>query len=251
MYNQKQEKQLMRIALLEDDLQEREEFLDAFHAWDPTRIVECYSSIAELKEAAERKPYITVAFLDIYLPKESGMDAAAMLRETSAKTEIVFVTTSQDHAIEAFNMNAMHYILKPVNVDEIRDVFERLRKKNAEVYRPCLYLKTGKVSQMVYLDDITSVHSDNHQVHIYLKNGGEICSFTRLLDIEKQLDSRFIKLQRGIIVHADYIERMSSGSCTLKDGTQILLSRKNMHQIRQAYEDYIFSHLANRKGYEL
>ena len=104
---------------------------------------------------------------------------------------------------------------------------------------------------MVYLDDITSVHSDNHQVHIYLKNGGEICSFTRLLDIEKQLDSRFIKLQRGIIVHADYIERMSSGSCTLKDGTQILLSRKNMHQIRQAYEDYIFSHLANRKGYEL
>ena len=66
----------MRIALLEDDQQEKEEFISALQGWDPTRNAECYNSIGDLIAAAKKEPYFSIAFLDVYLPKENGMDAA-------------------------------------------------------------------------------------------------------------------------------------------------------------------------------
>ncbi len=60
----------MRIALLEDDQQEKEEFISALQGWDPTRTAECYNSIEDLIAEARKEPYFTVAFLDVYLPKE-------------------------------------------------------------------------------------------------------------------------------------------------------------------------------------
>ena len=237
----------MRIALLEDDQQEKEEFISALQGWDPTRTAECYNSIEDLIAEARKEPYFTVAFLDVYLPKESGMDAARQMLSVSPKTEIVFTTTSTSHAIEAFSMNALHYLVKPITTDKICDVFDRIRKKQNA--RPELLLKTGKTSQMIYLEDIAYISSDNHHVQIFLRKGGELSVYMRLSDIQQQLNDSFLKVQRGVIVNADFIERMQRDVCVLKNGVQIMLSRKDRDEIRAAYDDFIFFHLSGRTGF--
>ena len=236
----------MRIALLEDDEQEKEQFLVALHAWDPTRDAECYSSIEELMDGAKRSPYFTVAFLDVCLPMESGIDAAKKMRVISPRTELVFVTTSQSHAIEAFNMNALHYIVKPISSMDIREVFERIRKNNNR--RPSISLKTNNTAQMIHFDDIAYIASDNHQVQVHLRNGGMISAYMRLSDIQQQLDETFLKVQRSIIVNADYVERMNADNCVLKNKEVISLSRKDRSEIRRAYDEFVFLHLAGRTG---
>ena len=53
-------------------------------------------------------------------------------------------------------------------------------------------------------------------------------------------------MSRGILVNADFIERMGAKSCTLKDGREVLLSRGSAKEIRKAYQDYLFSRMVNR-----
>lgn len=124
----------MRIAVLDDDFQETEDFVDALKQWDSTRNAECFFDGATLLKAAERLPHFSVAFLDIYLPTENGIDIATSLRKISPEAEIVFVTTSEEHAVEAFSLNAVHYIIKPVKTEDIREAFLRLTYGNELLY---------------------------------------------------------------------------------------------------------------------
>lgn len=107
----------MRIAVCEDDQREREQLLDALRAWDPTRSAEIFADGASFLEAARMAPPFDIVFLDIYLPGENGMDVAGALREISPETGIVFVTTSREHAVEAFSIQALHYLVKPVTAE--------------------------------------------------------------------------------------------------------------------------------------
>ena len=63
--------------------------------------------------AAEKEQRFTAAFLDIYMHGMSGMDAAKELRKTDADCLLVFTTTSTDHALEGFQVRALHYLVKP------------------------------------------------------------------------------------------------------------------------------------------
>ena len=104
----------MRIAVLDDDRQETEALEEALRGWDPTRSAECFADGASLLAAAKVQPPFTVAFIDIYLPKENGVEIAKELASISPKTDIVFVTTSREHAVQAFEVGAVHYLVKPV-----------------------------------------------------------------------------------------------------------------------------------------
>ena len=100
----------MRIAVCDDDPRELEHFEKALQGWDPTRKAEKFLDGASLLEAAKGVPDFDIAFLDIYMPGESGVDIARALREISPETGIAFVTTSTEHAVDAFSLNALHYL---------------------------------------------------------------------------------------------------------------------------------------------
>lgn len=69
--------------------------------------------------AAEKEQRFTAAFLDIYMHGMSGMDAAKELRKTDADCLLVFTTTSTDHALEGFQVRALHYLVKPFSEEEL------------------------------------------------------------------------------------------------------------------------------------
>ena len=176
----------MRIAVLDDDREERQKFISALHGWDPTREAECFADGASLLAAAKVQPPFTVAFIDIYLPKENGVEIAGELIALSPQTDIVFVTTSREHAVDAFEVGAVHYLVKPVTTEGVRDLLP-------------------------------------------------------------QLDERFLNVRRGYVVNMEYLANMGAESCTLRSGEEVLLSRKERISIRETYNRWVFSRLAERR----
>ena len=79
-------------------------------------------------EAAKGKPPFDIVFLDIYLPGENGVDVAGELQRVSPETGIAFVTTSEEHAVDAFSLHALHYLVKPVTTEGIVEAFRRLTR---------------------------------------------------------------------------------------------------------------------------
>ena len=238
----------MRIAVCDDDLREREQFEEALEAWDPTRTAEVFSNGASLLAAAKEYPPFDIAFLDIYLPREDGMNIAKSLREASPETEIVFVTTSTEHAVDAFSVRALHYIVKPVTTEDIVECFHRLAKRRRD-RRGRVTLAVGSERYTVFLDQICLIESDNHTVNVSLADGRSLKVRMSFKEVEAKLNENFLRINRGIVVNMDYIAQMRADACILQNGVQLPIAIRRSTAIRAAYDDYVFDRLSERKEF--
>lgn len=237
----------MRIAVCDDDLLELEQFDKALHGWDPTRSAEKYMSGAALLEAARQTPPFDIVFLDIYMPSENGMDVARALREISPETGIAFVTTSREHAVEAFSLRTLHYLVKPVTTEGVVEAFRRLTELRSR-QRERISFTVGPDRYTVFQDQISLLENDNHSVNISLSDGRRLRVWTPFNELMQRLNGSFLRINRGIVVNMDYIVRMETDICTLQDGSQLPIAVRKSAAIRAAYDNYVFDRLSRRGG---
>ncbi|MCA3060601.1 MAG: response regulator, partial [Rhodocyclaceae bacterium] len=120
----------MTTAVLADDEPLlRDELRDALaELWPELDIVaECADGVSALNEIEQRAP--DVAFLDIKMPRMSGLEAAEQI---STNTLVVFVTAFDDHAIQAFDHGAIDYVMKPIRVARMAKSILRLKQRLAD-----------------------------------------------------------------------------------------------------------------------
>ena len=238
----------MRIAVCDDDPREQEQFERALHGWDPTRSAEKFLGGSSLLEAAKQIPHFDVAFLDVYMIGENGVDVAKKLQSISPETGIAFVTTSTDHAVDAFSLHALHYLVKPVTTQGIIETFRRLAELRTEK-RKIMTFTVGASRHTVFMDQICLFENDNHAVNVSLSDGRRLKVWMPFSEIEKKLDSSFLRINRGIIVNMDYIVQMGVDTCTLRNGIRLPIAVRHSTAIRAAYDDYVFDRLSHRKSF--
>lgn len=239
----------MRIAICDDEKKSREQLVDALHGWDPTRRPECFSDGASLLQAAQGAEYFDIVFLDIYLPGENGVDIAGELQKLSPQTGIVFVTTSREHAVDAFSLHALHYLVKPVTTEGVVEAFRRLAQLQSPK-RSAITLTSGQERHTVYLDELSYIQSINHATEVFLTRGRHIRVWMPLSELESRLGESFLRINRGTIVNMEQIEQMGIDSCILRDGTKLDFTRRERTAIRAAYDNYLFSRLSRRQGFD-
>ncbi|MGN0546086.1 MAG: LytR/AlgR family response regulator transcription factor [Acutalibacteraceae bacterium] len=238
----------MRIAICDDSKTEQEQLIKALHGWDPTRLPECFPNGAALLEAAKREPHFDIAFLDIYLPGENGVEIAAELKKISPETGIVFVTTSEEHAVDAFSLHALHYLVKPVTTQGVVEAFRRLTQLHGE-RRPMATFSTGRGTHTVYIDEIYYLQSMDHAVDIYLTGGRQLRIWAPLSTLEQKLNDSFLRLNRSTIVNMEHIEQMSATDCVMRNGTRLEFTRRDRNTIRAAYDNFLFARLSGRQTF--
>ncbi len=239
----------MRIAICDDDLREQEQFEEALRGYDGALRAEKFSSGASLLEAAKQSPRFDIVFLDIYMPGESGIDIAGRLREISPDTGIVFVTVSREHAVEAFSVYAMHYLIKPVTTEAVTEAFRRLNESRSK-YKERITLMVGPNRHTVFLDSICLIESDNHAVNISLSDGSKLRVRMSFGELERKMNKNFLRINRGISVNMDYIAQMGTDTCILQDGKRLPIAIRQSAAIRAAYDNYVFDRLSSRGNFK-
>ena len=235
----------MRLAICDDDMREQEQLLQIIQDWDTGYNTEYFSDGVSLLRAAELAPPFDIVFLDIYMPGKNGIDVAGALREISPTTSIVFVTTSQDHAVNAFSLAAIHYLVKPVSAGDVAEVFRRFDALHPH-HREFISFPERRGKQTVFLDQICYLTSANHAVEISLVDGRQIKVWMPLNEIIQKLGKSFLKINRGIVVNMDCIEQMGTDRCVLLDGKEFFLAVRERSAICAAYNDYRLDQLSRQ-----
>ena len=228
----------MNIAICDNEQQDQKDLLSALHQYDASLNPRVFSKGAEFLSSCDETDYDLV-FLDIFLTKESGMDLAKTLRQKNPSVSIVFTTTSREFAMDAFGVGAIHYLVKPVDLEEIREVFSRfsrIRKKERRILQ--ISVRGEKIA--LFLDEIAFLTSANHITYICPITGEPIATYESLSALSESLDETFLLLARGMIVNMAYIESMQGESARLRNGQEVLLSRRRRAEIHRAFRDYIF-----------
>lgn len=237
----------MRIAICDDDPRDCLALKNILADLRPQDDVDCFTESSALLRAIREGRYYACLFLDILMPGVNGIELIPQIEGAlnGRPVHFVFVTSSRDYAVEAFAYHATHYLVKPIHRDGVAEALRRVSSQSKP--KPGITVRTGNTSRFLYLEEISICESNDHALQITLTNGERVVVGRMTQDgIWQHLGEDFMMLSRGLIVNMNYIETMDAKSCVLRDGRKILLSRRNLKQIHEAYDNFAFSRLIER-----
>lgn len=230
----------MKTLVVDDSRLARNELKRLLKEFDNVQIVGEAASVDEAKEKiSELRP--DLIFLDIQMPGKSGFD---LLEELETVPEVIFSTAYDEHALKAFEYNALDYLVKPVQkqrlAGSVAKVFEKMKKKSQEeasgnedklTSTDQVFVKDGEKCWFVQLSDIRLFEVSGNYTTVYFDNSKPM--ITRTLNyLESRLDDKvFFRANRQQIINLKWIERIEpwfSGSLRIymKGGEEIDVSRR-------------------------
>lgn len=204
--------------------------------------IDLYSSGEELLAACLTVPY-SILFMDIYMAGINGIDTIRQL--DSRSSSVIFTSTSREHAIEAFGVNATHYLLKPLTASGIQEAMTRCLHTLGGLSDKQIRVKCSQGDLSIPMNGILYIEVFN-KVSVIHTRTRTFQTYMTLNALYELLDESFMKAQRSFVVNMYTIESFSFDHITLKDGKEIVLSRQNRQTLKKQYQDFLFQ--AARKG---
>jgi len=168
---------------------------------------------ATFTDAFKAIPYlqqnkVDLLFLDIKMPDISGFEFLSTL---SRKPKVIFTTAYSEYAVNAFEVDAVDYLMKPFSLAR----FSKACNKALEALEPdtpeadSIFLKTGMEEEKIFFDDILFVISQGNYMEYHLKDRKLLCRQTLLEALQQLPAEKFVRLHRSYIVATDKINKVS------------------------------------------
>ena len=233
----------MRIAIVDDLAAERILLKDRLEQQLHRRNVQAdileYESGETFLEAARKAPF-TAAFLDIYMDGMTGMEAAKKLRKTDTDCLLVFTTTSTDHALEGFQVRALHYLVKPFSENELSGLLDEMLKRLPQQEK-FLDIKVSGSDIRLCCSDIVYAEHFAHIINIHTVAGKTLAtrqSFKVFTESLKE-DPRFFICGRGVIVNLEQAEDFEADAFCMRDGSRVYVCQNLLKSARQVFMEFL------------
>lgn len=192
-----------------------------------------------------------VILLDIRMPEMDGVRCAQLLNELEHPPATIFVTAYDHYAIAAFKANAIGYLLKPANKDELLDALSKAKKLNtaqlneirqlenptARPIREHIAARTHRGVELIKLKDIYYFTADQKYVKVRHKDGIVLIDDT-LKELEQEFGDRLFRVHRNAIINLsflEFLETLECGQCQVRfkhiDDT-LAVSRRHLPMLR-------------------
>jgi two-component system, LytTR family, response regulator len=210
--------------------------------------------------------YVDIVFLDIAMPKENGFELIPDLEKN--ETSVIFTTAFDQYALRAIKASAIDYLLKPVNIDELRVSIEKVfawkalkRKQNLDNHTYTASLQSlseninsqdniRKISlpdsqgfKVKDIDDIIYLEADNNYTRFYFKESEKMIVAKAMKDYEEFLNpSQFVRIHKSTIINLNYLRDYSNKSgltVTMDDETELSISRRRSAEFLERVREFL------------
>ena len=202
--------------------------------------VDTFGVPSDLVDATEKGTIYDIYLLDIYMPGITGMSIATELRSRGVKSPVIFLTSSTDHALEAFGVDATHYLLKPYTKDSFYVGMDKAMQSIASHKNDSVILKVDNEYRSISISKILYCEAEDKYQRLYLENGEKLLVRITGTELYKQLSEFdcFYRCGRAHIVNLNHISKVSQNGAVFKDGVQLSLPRTVLAGLRKAFFDY-------------
>ena len=150
--------------------------------------------------------------------KMSGVELAERIRKEDRLVQIIFITGYMDYIAQGYDVEALHYLLKPVTQDKLRSVLDRAAERLEGREKELCLAASGEVVR-VPLREIRYLEVWKNYVTVY---GQDACTVKKpLSELERELDGRFFRTGRSQIVNLHFVRKITRTQVILKDGRQL------------------------------
>ena len=229
----------IRVALCDDEETVREYLGRLLEEWkerqnDQLQIEYFESAESFLFQYEEDKRW-QLLILDIEMGKMNGVELAKKVREHNKEVQILFVTGYMDYISDGYEVEALHYLLKPVTKEKLFSVLDRARERMKKSEK-ALFLQGSDETVRIPYYEIRYVEVQHNYVTIHAAEDYTVKK--TLSELEEELGDGFFRTGRSFLVNLKCVKRITKREVSLKDGMVIPLSRGMYEKINRAMIRY-------------
>jgi two-component system LytT family response regulator len=242
----------MRVLIVDDEAPARARLRQLLAAHPDVEVLgEAETGVQAMEMAVETKPDLIL--LDILMPGSSGIDVAACLAEP--RPHIVFCTAFEQHAIDAFELNAVDYLLKPISRVRLAQALDRVRSLSVgnresaldravrtQPFGPARFLVRNASHYTVVSEARVLYFSSEDGLTRLVGDSAQYWMDPTLNELEERLDpARFFRVSRAALINLNAVAEVfplpgGSGEVLLKNGQRLEVSRRRFRDLLQSLE---------------
>ncbi len=231
----------MRAIIVDDERLARKELRNLLGEFPQVEIIEeCDNAETAITLVDELKP--DVIFLDIHMP---GKDGFGVLEELDYMPHVIFITAYDEYAIKAFEVNALDYILKPIQPERLKEAINKVTVQELDKISDSdklglnnlVFVKDGEKCWFVKLENVPMFESEGNYVRVYFDNHKPLI-LKSLNNLANKLDENvFFRANRKFIINLNWVENIESWfngglMVKLKNGEKIEISRRQASKLK-------------------
>lgn len=216
----------INFAICDDNRIDSQYVNELIKRWARNKKYQIHIDIFQSAEAflfhyAQNKEY-DILLLDIEMKKMDGVTLARMIRKSNKSVQILFITGYSQYIAEGYDVEALHYLMKPIKEEKMFDVLNRAVTKLIQNEKHLL-LKLADEMIKIPLHEIIYIDVNRNYVTIHANKDYTLKK--TLGEIEKELDEKFFRIGRSAIVNLKYITRITKTEVFLSNGFSLPLPR--------------------------
>lgn len=176
-----------------------------------------------------------ILLLDIEMAQMNGVELAKMIRKSNREVQIIFITGYSDYIADGYDVEALNYLLKPVNPEKLLAVLDRACEK-LQKNRASLLLELSDSMVRIPLYEIRYIEVRSNYVTIHASR--EVTVKTTLSAVEQELDDSFFRTGRSFLVNMQYIRKITKTDVILEGDIRVPLSRGFYEPLNRAFIRY-------------
>ena len=237
---------MIKIAFCDDELSVLNELrvlLDRYRVERNQEIeYAAFQSPLTLLSEIEKGTRYDILFLDVLMPGETGIDAAAEIRNYDSHVKIIFLTSSAEYAVQSYTVGAYFYQLKPIWAESFFRLMDSAISACEKELGDSLILRCKNGITRIELRQLEYCEVIHRTLFIHLAGGKVLESTGSLDELSRQLERYgcFLRPHRSYLINLDHIQSLSSRSVTMAGLAEIPLPRGKYHEIKDAYLERAF-----------
>lgn len=203
-------------------------------------VIEKFSDALQLYQKIQKGELADIYILDMIMSEKNGIDIGRQIRKIGKENVIIYITSSNDYALEAFGVHAVRYLLKPVSEDSLFEALESAisytRVKKDAVY--LVKTRDGLVS--IPYSQIEVIENVSRKLEIQLKNGEVLKSIFIRKSFEEEIgdlvkDENFLLVHKSYLVNLNYIKKLERTEVIMESGKRIPVSKAKTVDVKREY----------------
>ena len=235
----------MKIVICDDcieDLIKIEKLVTKYFGFYPNTNydIEKFSDAQRLYNKIQDRELADIYILDIMMSRKSGVDLGNQLRKAGNESSIIYVTSSDDFALDAYSVHAIRYLLKPVSEHKFFEALD-YAMSYTEVKKGAIYmLKTKDGLVPVPYSKIEYIENSSRILEVHMIDGAEMKSIFIRRSFDEEIheiaeDQSFIQVHKSFLVNLRCIKKLGKNSIEMESGICIPGSKKRIADVKKEY----------------